>query len=234
MRHFPLIILVALALPASAHAEWSCGDAIYASELCPWFDPPADGFAAPAVGRRWSSDGYLVGSAVGRWNDGIHVIVNLPHSEALGAATLWIDIGYEPHWRPDKARALEPAALILRLGEAQWRADAPRPLPPAHDDQRWLHYFEAPLYRFTFDVDVVAAMLTASDVAPRSYGDLYGDAPRGVLRMEILFRDADGGIVSSNDILEIDSGTCETRCQPRLSLAGFAEAYNRSAADADE
>lgn len=226
------IILVALSL-SPARAEWSCADATYASETCPWFGQ-ADGHAAPAVGMRWSSDGYHPGSAAGRWNDGIYAIVSLPRGEPAGAAALWIDIGYEQHWQPDKARALEPVALIVRLGEAQWRADAPQPLPPASDQHRWLHYVEEDVYRFAFGPDLVAAMLAASDAAPRSYRALFEDDPPGVLHFEILFRNADGGIVSSNDILEIDSGRCEVNCQPRLSLAGFAEAYDGSAAGTDE
>ena len=74
--------------------------------------------------------------------------------------------------------------------------------------------------------------LATSAATPRNYGNLYDDAARGVLRFEILFRDADGGMVLSDDIIEIDSGICEERCQPRLSLAGFAEAYEENVADA--
>ncbi len=220
---FPGLVLAALWL-APAHADTPDAEG---------FAPP-DGFAAPTVAMRWSSDGYLVGSAVGRWNDGIYVIVRFPRAQPYDVAALLLDIGYEPHWQPDKMRSHEPVAVTLRLRETQWRADTPQLLPPLANDHPRQEIFAGHLHRFTFGPDPVAAMLAASDAAPRSHRDLMGEDPQGVLHVEILFRDADGGIASSNDILEIDSGTCEARCQPRLSLAGFAEAYNGSAADTDE
>lgn len=241
MRTALLALLAALALPVPASAAWSCADATYASEVCPWFrEAPwlgeaTDGYAVPGVAVRWSSDGYPPGSAAMNWNDGIYVIVNLPSAGSLDAAALLVDIAYEPHRRQGEARALTPEAVIVWLVEEDWRADAPEYAPPASDRFHWPPlYVEGNLYRFTFGPDHVAAMLAASETAPRRYGDLYGDAAQGVLRFEILFRGVDGSMVSSNDVLEIDSGTCETNCQPRLSLAGFAEAYDRSVADASK
>ena len=241
MRAALLVLLSTLALPVPASAAWSCADATYASEICPWFrEAPwfgeaADGYAVPSVAMRWSSDGYPPGSAAMNWNDGIYVIATLPAAGPRDAAALLVDIAYEPHRWQGEARALTPEAVIVRLGAEDWRAAAPEYAPPTSDRFHWPPlYVEGNLYRFTFGPDLVAAMLAASETAPRRYGDLYGDAAQGVLRFEILFRGADGDIVSSNDILEIDSGTCETNCQPRLSLAGFAEAYDRSVADASK
>lgn len=232
MRRLLPALLAAFALPAPAGAEWSCADATYASEVCPWFrEAPwfgeaADGLAAPKVAMRWSSDGYPPGSAAGRWIDGIYVIVSLPAAGPSGSAALLVDIAYEPHWQQGRARALTPEAVIVRLGEEDRRADAPERLPPASDRYHWPYIVEEDVYRFSFGADLVAAMLAASDAAPHSYRDLFlGDDPTAVLRFEILFRDTDGDIVSSNDIIEIDSGICEANCRPFLSLAGFAEAY---------
>ena len=241
MRAALLVLLSTLALPVPASAAWSCADATYASEVCPWFrEAPwfgeaADGYAVPSVAMRWSSDGYPPGSAAMNWNDGIYVIATLPAAGPRDAAALLVDIAYEPHRWQGEARALTPEAVIVRLGAEDWRAAAPEYAPPTSDRFHWppLHV-EGNLYRFTFGPDLVAAMLAASETAPRRYGDLYGDAAQGVLRFEILFRGADGDIVSSNDILEIDSGVCETNCQPHLSLAGFAEAYDGSVADANK
>src|SRR5690606_27762847 len=141
-------------------------------------------------------------------------IATLPAAGPRDAAALLVDIAYEPHWQRGEARALTPEAVIVRLGAEDWRADAPEYAPPTSDRFHWPPlYVEGNLYRFTFGPDLVAAMLAASETAPRRYGDLYGDAAQGVLRFEILFRGVDGDIVSSNDILEIDSGTCETNCQ---------------------
>lgn len=237
-----LALLAALALPVPVSAEWSCADATYASEVCPWFrEAPwlgkaADGHAVPGVAMRWSSDGYPPGSAAMNWNDGIHVIATLAAAGPRDAAALLVDIAHEPHRWQGEARALTPEAVIVRLGAEDWRADAPENPPPTSDRFHWPPlFFEGDnLYRFTFGADLVAAMLAASETAPRRYGDLYGHAAQGVLRFEILFRGADGDIVSSSDILETESGTCETNCQPRLSLAGFAEAHDRSVADASE
>lgn len=242
MRAALLALLAALALPAPAGAEWSCADATYASEVCPWFrEAPwfgeaADGYATPGVGMRWSSDGYPPGSAAMNWNDGIYVIATLPAAGPRDAAALLVDIAYEPHWQQGQARALTPEAVIVRLGEKDWRADAPEYPLPTSDRVHWPPlYVEGNLYRFTFGPDLVAAMLAASATAPHSYRDIFlSDDPAAVLRFEILFRDADGGMVSSNDILKINSGICETNCQPRLSLAGFVEAYDGSAADANK
>lgn len=224
MKRLLPILLAALALSAPAGAERICADAVYASEVCPWFGEAEDGFAAPRVAMRWSSDGYRPGSKVGRWNDGIYVIVSLPRAQPSGVATLLLDIGYEPPFM--RARPLTPVAVDVRLGDEQWRADAPQPLPPAPDAHPWLRSVEGSAYRFTFGPDLVAAMLAASDDAPRTYRDLLlVDEPTGVLRFEILFRDANGGIVSSSDIVQVDSGRCEAYCRPLLSPAGFAEAY---------
>ena len=242
MRAALLVLLSTLALPVPASAAWSCADATYASEICPWFrEAPwfgeaADGYAVPSVAMRWSSDGYPPGSAAMNWNDGIYVIATLPAAGPRDAAALLVDIAYEPHWQRGEARALTPEAVIVRLGAEDWRADAPEFALPTSDRFQWppLYVEGKNLYRFTFGPDLVAAMLAASETAPRRYGDLYGDAAQGVLRFEILFRGADGDIVSSNDILEIDSGICETNCQQHLSLAGFAEAYDGSVADANK
>ena len=242
MRAALLVLLSTLALPVPASAAWSCADATYASEICPWFrEAPwfgeaADGYAVPSVAMRWSSDGYPPGSAAMNWNDGIYVIATLPAAGPRDAAALLVDIAYEPHRWQGEARALTPEAVIVRLGPEDWRAAAPEYAPPTSDRFHWppLYVEGKNLYRVTFGPDLVAAMLAASETAPRRYGDLYGDAAQGVLRFEILFRGADGDIVSSNDILEIDSGICETNCQQHLSLAGFAEAYDGSVADANK
>ncbi|WP_071796885.1 hypothetical protein [Natronohydrobacter thiooxidans] len=239
MRRAFVVLLAVLALPAPASAEWSCADATYASEVCPWvreapwFGEAADGYAVPGVAMRWSSDGYPPGSAAMNWNDGIYVIVTLPAAGPRDAAALLVDIAYEPHGWQGEARALMPEAVIVRLGEKDWRADAPEYPPPASDRFHWPpRYVGGNLYRFTFGADLVAAMLAASTVALHSYRDIFlSDDPSAVLRFEILFRDDDGGIFSSDDILEIDSGICEVNCRPHLSLAGFAEAYAGSAAD---
>src|SRR5690606_30660209 len=110
MRAALLALLAALALPVPASAEWSCADATYASEVCPWFrEAPwfgeaADGYAVPSVAMRWSSDGYPPGSAAMNWNDGIYVIATLPAAGPRDAAALLVDIAYEPHWQRGEAR----------------------------------------------------------------------------------------------------------------------------------
>lgn len=235
MRSVLFTLLALLALPAPASGEWTCAEAQYASAVCPWFGEAENGLAAPRVAMRWSSDGYNPGSAVGRLNDGIFAIVSLPRGGPSGGTAFLLDIGYEPHWQPDKARVLVPETVTVRLGDKHWRTNAPQRQPPNALDHSWLRYVDGNIYRFTFGPDLVAAMLAASDAAPRTYRDLFVHAKRpGVLRFEIHFRDAGGRIVSSDDIIEIDSGRCEARCQPLLSLAGFTEAYRGSAADADK
>ena len=226
-RSLSLAFLMAAATPVPAAADWSCADAIHASATCPWLGPTVEGHAVPPVAVRWSSEGYLPGSAVGRWTDGIHVILRLPRSEPHGAANLWIDVGYEPHWQPDEARALVPVEVTLRLGDVTWRAreaHLQESSGPAAD------IFEGPLHRFTFDADIVAAMLAGAEAAPLSDAALHADDPPGVLHVDILFQEQDGGFVSANDILQIDSGECRTRCAPRVSLAGFAEAFRQGVA----
>lgn len=232
MRAVLLALPAALMLPAPASGEWSCADATYASELCPWFSEAADGHAALSVPMRWSSGGYPPGSAAGNWNDGIYVIVGLADARQSDADALLADVAYEPHRRRDEARTLTPEVVIVRLGNEDWRTDVPQLLLLAPDRYRWPYTVRENVYRFTFGPELVAAMLAASADAPRNYDGLYGDGVQGVLRLDIHFRDADGGMVSSNDILQIDSGTCETNCQPVLSLAAFAEAYERGLADA--
>jgi hypothetical protein len=233
MKHLPLILLMVFAAPVPASAAWSCADATYASELCPWFGEGDEGFAAPIVEMRWSSDGYPPGSAAASVNDGIVAIVRLPRAAPSDGAIL-LDISYEPHWLPGQARSLTPEAVILRLGERLWRAEAQEPTLPLTSNHPTFPHSAAPSHHFAFGADTLAAMLSASDAAPRSYHALYGDDPSGVLHFEILFRGPDEGIVTSNDILQIDSGGCETHCQPRLSLAGFAAVYNQADGDADE
>lgn len=229
------VLLAALALPAPAGAGWTCGQATYASETCPWFGEAGEGLAAPTVAMRWSSDGYHPESAVGRWNDGIYAIVSLPRAGSPDGAALRLDVAYEPHWQPREARDLRPAAVILRLEDEHWRADVPAAPPRLADGHHWLQGMEGRVSRFAFGPGLVAAMLAASDAAPHAYRDLFlGEDPSGVLHVENLFRDVDGNSVSSNDIVGIDSARCEANCLPRLSLAGFAEAYRGSTSDADE
>src|SRR5690606_23307029 len=115
MRTARLALLSTLALPVPASAAWSCTDATYASEICPWFGEATDGYAVPSVAMRWSSDGYPPGSAAGNWNDGIYVIATLPAAGPRDAAALLVDIAYEPHRRQGEARALTPEAVIVRL-----------------------------------------------------------------------------------------------------------------------
>ena len=225
MRRFLIALMAAFTLPAAASAGWSCAEALYASELCPWFGKADENFAAPTFGKRWSSDGYHLGSRAGRWNDGIYVLVRIPHAVPPGSAVLWIDVGYESHWSPREARALDPVAVILRLDDRQWRAETSTPVPP--DNNPWHTRPDQTFHRFTFSADTLDAMLAASATAPLNYRDLHGGDSASVLHVEILFRDAGDGIVSSNEILKIDSGRCEVNCQPRLSLAGFAEAYRK-------
>lgn len=132
MRAALLVLLSTLALPVPASAAWSCADATYASEICPWFrEAPwfgeaADGYAVPSVAMRWSSDGYPPGSAAMNWNDGIYVIATLPAAGPRDAAALLVDIAYEPHKQRGEARALTPEAVIVRLGAEDWLLRTPR------------------------------------------------------------------------------------------------------------
>lgn len=236
MRRMLLIMPFLVLASAPAGAGPLCAEKPYADELCPWFDEAMPGLeqpglAAPVPRMRWSRDGYHPGSAAASVEDGIHVVVRLPWTG--DRAALALDIGYEPDWQPDRGRSLVPETAIIRLAEREWRSGASEALPQRRDPHDWKMPASVELFRFRFKPELVDAMLAASDAAPQNYHELYAANARGVLRFEILFRDPAGGIVSSNEILDISNGDCEVNCQPVLSLAGFRDAFAGGGATRD-
>lgn len=134
MRAALLALLAALALPVPASAEWSCADATYASEVCPWFGEAADGYAVPSVAMRWSSDGYPPGSAAMNWNDGIYVIVTLPAAGPRDAAALLVDIAYEPHWQRGEPKECRNAMVTANFHRSNGPRICLRPAAPGRRD----------------------------------------------------------------------------------------------------